>query len=331
MKKSLIALAVLAASGASFAQSSVTIYGLVDAAYAHDSGNNGYASNNRIISGGVDTSRFGFKGSEDLGGGLKANFKLENGFNVDTGAAGTAGLSFNRYAYVGFSGGFGEVKIGKTGTAYDDVDGASDPVFAAGALSPMNIVFLSNNLYNWNAPNSIYYATPSFSGFSGAVSYSLDENKTAQKVSSFNVKYEGGPLALSLGYQAEDPVGGLLAGQSSMKFTRLNAAYDLKVVKLLAAYGKVTNVANVSGADAKEWLVGADYPVSSALTVSGGYARSVLTSSAPEITNSVFSLGAKYALSARTYVYTGFEADKSESTTVDNTHNRFAAGIHHTF
>ena len=99
MKKSLIALAVLAASGATFAQSTVTIYGLLDAninstkdqitTNGQPNGGLNAQSQVRIDSGGLQGSRFGLKGSEDLGGGLKANFKLESGINIDTGRAGS--------------------------------------------------------------------------------------------------------------------------------------------------------------------------------------------------------------------------------------------------
>ncbi|MDO9203061.1 MAG: porin, partial [Hydrogenophaga sp.] len=112
MKKSLIALAVLAASGAAMAQSSVTLYGIADVVIHKDKG-----ASAALASGGVSGSRLGFKGTEDLGGGLKANFVLEQGLQLDTGAIGdgtakTAGQAFSRQSYVGLSGGFGEVKLG---------------------------------------------------------------------------------------------------------------------------------------------------------------------------------------------------------------------------
>ena len=115
MKKSLIALAVLASTGA-MAQSSVTLYGIVDVALQSAKATNGVRQNT-VASGNVNGSRFGLKGSEDLGGGLKALFVLENGFKVDTGAiGGGAGLTgitnnkpatamFGRKAYVGLAGG----------------------------------------------------------------------------------------------------------------------------------------------------------------------------------------------------------------------------------
>ncbi len=136
MKKSLIALAVMAASGASFAQS-VTLYGIADVWVGSIK-----AAGNRttvLESGGVSGSRWGLKGTEDLGGGLKANFLLEQGFAIDSGAGGSG---FNRQAYVGFSGGFGEVKLGNVYTAYDDISAAANSAFDS-ALAPQNGVWAS--------------------------------------------------------------------------------------------------------------------------------------------------------------------------------------------
>ncbi len=326
MKKNLIALAVLAASGASFAQSSVSVYGTVDVAFAHTTAT-GAPSQNLIASSGVSTSNFGFKGTEDLGGGLKANFKLEQEFNVDNGAAGTAGLAFNRYAYVGVSGGFGEVKLGKTGTAYDDINGAGNAAFDSNALGLQQNAFASNS-YNWNANNTIYYATPKVSGFSGALSYSLGENKTATvdagSITSFHVKYEGGPLYAGLAYQTEKANG----NATSYDVTRLNASYDLKVAKVLAAYGRVAN----GNAETNEWTIGADYPVSAALTLSGGIARSSDNLAAGDGTTKTYALAAAYSLSKRTTVYGGFQSTTySQPRVADTDNSTFAVGVKHTF
>jgi predicted porin len=343
MKKSLVALAVLAASGASFAQSTVSVYGLADVFFGSVKNENNTASGGAgtsltqsvLNSGGVSTSRWGLTGSEDLGGGLKANFKLEQGINVDSGsvnqgATDTTKYAFSRYAYVGFAGGFGEVKLGKTGTAYDDVSGASDAVFDS-ALSPMNSVFASTG-YSWNPANTIYYQAPSVSGFSGAFSYSLGENKTATadagSTTSFNLTYGAGPLAAQFGYQAEKTSG----FSNDVKFTRLGASYDLGVAKLLANYGKVTNAGNVSGADKTDYQFGVDYPVSTALTLSGSYAKSTNNVTAGDQSSKGFGLGAAYTLSKRTFVYGGLESDTATNAgAADSKHSVFAVGVQHKF
>jgi len=353
MKKSLIALAVLAASGASFAQSSVTIYGIADVYLGNTrvTGHDGVSTTTTSLgSGGVSTDRWGFKGSEDLGGGLKANFLLEQGFNIDTGAAkGTgnnaAGLpvagaqAFARQSYVGFSGGFGEVKLGKMWTAFDDVNGATDAVFDS-ALSPMYAVFTSTN-YNANPGNSFYYTSPSFKGFSGTFSYGLGENKTAAQSAgsnaAFNVQYTGGPVYVALGYQSEKDNGNV----KSRDFTRVNASYDLGVVKLLGNLGRT----KANDKSTNEWQLGVDYPVGSALTLSASYASSkggVLTTFAPtaagtaDVKRTGFGIGASYSLSKRTSLYGGYMAAKEDANanfvgTADAETKLFAVGIRHTF
>lgn len=325
MKKSLVALAVLAASGASFAQSTVTVYGIADIWFGQTSGSAPTQTQTVLNSGGVSGSRWGLKGTEDLGGGLKANFLLEQGVDLDTGA-GAAGQAFSRQSYVGFSGGFGEVKLGKMWTAYDDISGAANAAFDS-ALAPVSGVWTSTK-YNANPANSMYYASPSMGGFSGALSYSLGENKTAavsaSSVTSFHVKYEGGPVYVGLGYQTEQPVG----GAASTAFTRLNGTYDLGVAKLLAGYGRV---AAPLGAETTEWELGLDYPVSSALTLSGGIARSSDNVAAGNASRSGYGLAAAYSLSKRTTLYGGLQSATTSLAGVDADARVLAAGVKHTF
>ena len=145
MKKSLIALAVLAASGAAMAQSSVSLYGVADVWFGSvkDGAPGARTSQTVVESGGVTDSRWGLKGSEDLGGGLKANFLLEQGFNLDSGAFsdtngdGVADTGFNRQAYVSLSSNsFGEVKLGKVATAYDSVSENTYSAFDSALSAP---------------------------------------------------------------------------------------------------------------------------------------------------------------------------------------------------
>jgi len=330
MKKSLIALAVLAASGASFAQSSVSVYGIADIWFGQTSGSAPTVSQTVLNSGGVSGSRWGLKGSEDLGGGLKANFLLEQGFALDTGVS---GAGFNRQAYVGFSGGFGEVKLGNVYTAYDDISGAANAAFDS-ALAPVSGVWKSTG-YVSNPNNNIYYASPSMGGFSGAVSYALGENKTAAlsagSTTSLNVQYNGGPVYAGLGYQKETPAG----GGTAPSFTRVNATYDLGVAKILVGYGKVSDQNNAgattAGASITEWELGADFPVSSALTLSGGFARSSDNVTAGNATRTGYGLAAAYSLSKRTTLYGGLQSATTSLAGVDTDARVVAAGVKHTF
>jgi predicted porin len=179
MKKSLIALAVLAAAGAAQAQSTVTLYGLADIWVGSVKetttigGVSTSARTTKVDSGGFNTSRFGLKGSEDLGGGLKANFQLEQGFNMDNGTSQVTGTAFNRQAWVGLSGGFGEVQLGRVWTSYDDIRSSANDTFNANIASS----FSTWVGYNDRTSNGIKYLTPSFGGISGSVTYALGEDK----------------------------------------------------------------------------------------------------------------------------------------------------------
>jgi predicted porin len=353
MKKSLIALAVLAASGVASAQSTVTLYGLVDA-YVGTLKVNGVRQTGVNLAnpaggsgGGFNTSRFGFKGSEDLGGGLKANFVLEAGFDPSTGAANnytspftpgaTSNAIFGRQSWVGLSGGFGEVRLGKMWTPYDEVKGSGAAAFDANIFAPAANVWVSNN-YQDRPGNSIYYSTPNFSGFSAAASYSFGENKAnavagppavaardAGKIVSMNVQYAGGPFAAALAHQREETDG----NATTLKFTQLNGSYDLGVAKILAAYGNVKQ----GGNKANEYQIGVDVPLGGALTVSGGVAASKSKFAVgPEAKRTGFGLAAKYDLSKRTFLYTGLQAAKEKiAGTPDAKVETFAVGVQHKF
>lgn len=311
MKKSLIALAVLAASGAAMAQSSVSIYGIADAGVFDDKG-----ASATIKSGGLNTSRLGFKGTEDLGGGLAANFLLEQGINLTSGnGTGGAGVTFNRQAYVGLSGGFGEIKLGNVYTAYDDIAAGAALAFDSGQFDSQDI--FGSMGYNSNPETNFYYATPSFGGFSGAISYEIDAAK--ENVASFHVKYEGGPLFVALGYQDESDVGGAGAGN---KFTTLNGSYNFGAFKLLAAYG--TDDVN----DADDISIGAEIPFG-AFTLSAGYAMS--DRGAAGDFKGVAIMGT-YDLSKRTALYAGYRDDNAAAVTAGaGVDKRIGFGIRHKF
>ena len=360
MKKSLIALAVLAASGVASAQSTVTLYGLVDAYIGSSKEKSTVGVTTLTVprqtvinSGGFNTSRFGLRGSEDLGGGLKANFLLESGFDVDTGGArsytnpytGVGSNSvFSRQSWVGVSGGFGEVKLGKMWTPFDDVKGFGAAGFDAGISAPANNVWLSNG-YEDRPGNAIYYSTPDFSGFSAAAMYSLGENKAANvsagKIASVNVKYAAGPAFVALSHQEQKANGGVAA----TKYTQLNGSWDFGVAKLLGAYGQVKNVsftnitltpttppATTVVDKSKEYQLGVDVPLGAALTLSGGVARAKITlAGGGEVKSTGFGLAAKYDVSKRTFLYTGLQLAKSEIGTSERKTDTYAVGVQHRF
>lgn len=317
MKKSLIALAVLAASGAVMAQS-VTLYGVADIWFGQL--DTGATKLTKVDSGGLAGSRWGLKGSEDLGGGLKVNFKLEEGFKLDDG---TAAAGFSRVAQVGFSGGFGEVQLGKPWTALDDVLGAANSGFDS-ALSATNAVWLTPDNYIANPGNTIKYITPEMGGFSAAVSYSLDEVAASNADTiDFNVAYAGGPMAAAFAYQVAKNVALL-----DTKFTTLNGSYDLGAAKLLASYARVQDLGGVTN-KTNEYQLGVDVPLSSALTLSAGYASSK-TDGGEKRTG--YGISAGYSLSKRTTLYAGFrDMEGKTNAVVTKEQSLYAVGVNHKF
>ncbi len=353
MKKTLIAFAVLAASGVASAQSSVTLYGLADvylgSTKVKTTNAAGVTSSLRqtvIDSGGFGTSRFGLTGSEDLGGGLKANFQLESGVDMSTGAGGTNSV-FNRQSWVGFSGGFGVLKLGKMYSPYDEVKGLGAGAFNE-IFAPANANVWASNNYNANPSNSIYYSTPNLSGFSAAALYAFGENKTgatgtppntdAGRLISVNARYAGGPVDVALSHQQEKANG----AATNVKFTQLNASYDLRVVKIRAAAGQVKNgttslfavaPATIAFDKSREFQVGVDVPLGNALTLSTGVARGKLTlPGGGEIKSTGFGLAAKYDVSKRTFFYTGLLLAKNEGAgSAEVKTDTFALGVQHKF
>jgi len=210
MKKSLLALAVLGAfAGAAQAQSSVTIYGIVDTGVVYQSKvattTGGTGSKFGINSGVIQGSRIGFKGVEDLGGGLSAVFNLETGFNNDNGALngqdpGSTNL-FRRKSVVGLAGGFGTVLLGRQ-TDYADTISAYTSVADFGGFTG-NVGHNLDRLEGTRTNNSVSYTTANLGGFTGNLIYGFGE--TAGKTSagqSFGggLKYDNGPLGLGLNY-----------------------------------------------------------------------------------------------------------------------------------
>jgi len=341
MKKSLIALAVLAASGAAMAQSSVTLNGRVDAWFGTQQLGVGAETQTVLQNGGLTGSRWALNGTEDLGGGLKAMFKLENRFSVDDGSDTTG---FTGDAYLALAGGFGTVKLGRTYTAFDDTRalGNSKNVYDS-TLTPVNSVFKAATTgatgfatiggvdYTSRAPSGIRYETPNFSGFSASFTYAFGENKTAttsaDDLISLSLKYAAGPLSVAYGYQ-EEKVG----GATSNKYNHIAGVYDFGVAAVSAGYGKRTGTAATG--DDTGYTLGVTAPVGKAASVSLGYAKEdTQIAGATSQNNSGWALGAGYSLSKRTTMYAGFSDVKQDNGAGTDTGKRkiFALGVRHDF
>jgi predicted porin len=353
MKKSLIALAVLAASGTAMAQSSVTLYGMADVWVGRtktDVTGAPSVSTSRLDSGGFNTSRLGFKGSEDLGGGLKANFQLEGALGMDNGTAG--GFRFDRQSWVGLSGGFGEVQLGKPWTPYDDTRSMANDTFNANFSSS----FSTWLPYEDNPNNTIRYNSPNFGGFSGAIAYSLGEDKAASltggtsSLVSLSLNYANGPIVAGFAHQSEKNaslVPGYLAPGSTNLLTGagatgkttynlLNGSYDFGVAKLIGGINQVKVKADGAAADVKanEYNIGVDVPLGGALEAGFGLARSKTESAGVDLTKATgFSAGLKYALSKRTFTYLAFNRTKAEviGTGLEVKNTLYAVGVQHNF
>ena len=228
MKKALIALAVLGLTGgAAGAQSSVTLFGVLDAdlRYTKSSGQ----TLKKLDSSGLNTRRFGVRGTEDLGGGLKAGFWLESEVGVDTGVAGGGNAFWGRRATVSLSGEFGEVRLGRNKTASRLHIEEFDPYAFTGLGS---VGALYSNLGSGNstaigrADNLASYSLPSdLGGFYGGVDVAAGEGGSNNKHESARLGYKAGPLHVSGTYANATGVAG------KYKLTSVGVSYDLGVAK----------------------------------------------------------------------------------------------------
>ena len=317
MKKSLIALAVLAASGAAMAQSSVTLFGIVDTNVSYLDGVSNAAGTNTdskygIGTSGNATSRLGFRGVEDLGGGLKAGFHLEGEIFGDDGNA--SGFNFQRRSTVSLMGGFGEVRLGRDLTAGYTKTSSYDVFGQAGygqflGWSAWGAVGADAN--GIRKSNMITYFTPNMSGFSGAIGYGFDEQTTGSlgRYVGGYVAYDNGPLSLALSYDQSDLGQAAAAAVVARKIERdvvtLGASYDFGMAKLNGMYQRLQDdEAGFADKKVNSFAVGVSAPVGAAGVVKLQYAlydqENVGTrdSKAHHI-----SLGYQHNLSKRTAVY----------------------------
>lgn len=326
MKKKLIALALLASGGAVMAQSSVTLYGRLDAGVGSEKLNG--TQTNQMTSGKLSTSRWGLRGSEDLGGGLKANFNLEASLQADNGATGET--FFDRQSWLGLSGGFGAFKMGRSDTAFDDIrDLAVVNNLWDSEFSPTKIAYAAGvGDYSSRSSNMMRYDTPSFGGFSAGVSHGLDEDATQKRdVTSMNVRYRSGPLDVGMGYQDQRHES---TPSSDREYLALSASYKFDGMRLSGGWQRAENR---SGAEDDEYTVGVALPLG-AFELSAGYAWSKSENGgATAAKGKALAVGGSYLLSKRTRLYAGLLDGEIENGAGAVTTDRrlFAMGIRHDF
>ncbi|TXH47063.1 MAG: porin [Burkholderiaceae bacterium] len=311
MKKSLLALALLAA-GAASAESSVTLYGKLDLGLARNIGTPG------LVEQAGSTSRFGLRGTEELGGGLKAFFNIEHRFLAQDGTVDGAKFYKGR-SVVGLEGDFGKVTLGRQETVFYKNTVALDPwggdwgkvASVYGGLSGETV---KTTAFDRRQDNAVSYEVSS-NGFGFGVQAGAQKDAaTARRPINFALSYAAGPLSLVLGYT--NPSG------TQDKATAIGGAYDFGAFKLT---GGAMNGTNVAGVKLRGAQVGIVAPVGTG-TVKLGYA-SVKVGTAK--TENRISAGYAHPLSKRTFLYTDLGYDKGTDVAVKKA--GFDFGIQHNF
>jgi predicted porin len=332
MKKSLIALAVLAASGASFAQSSVTLYGVADVWVGSTSTTTAGVKLSQTVQngGGYNGNRWGLRGVEDLGGGLKAKFQFESGFTIDDGNVANGATMFGRQAFAGLEGDFGSLTAGRQYTSYDTLRGATNHAFDTSFTVTGSVWGQGVADYAGRTNNTLRYDSPAVAGVSGSLSYGLGENKTAtvnaSTQTSLHVKYAMGPVLVGVGYQAEK------VAAVTTKYTLLAGTYDLGVVKLQAGFNKADNATLQDS----EVQLGVSAPIGANAAVGIGYATadSETAAGADAGKKSGFALTGYYDLSKRTRAYAATNSTTTKNAagaTTAKSAVTLAVGVRHSF
>ncbi|WP_042299186.1 porin [Paraburkholderia kururiensis] len=336
MKKTIIGAALAATALPAFAQNTVTLYGLIDEGFNFTNNVNG-SKVYELQSGYAQGSRWGLKGTEDLGGGLKAVFQLENGFNVNNGKLGQGGLMFGRQAYVGLvSDQYGSVTFGR------QYDSLVDFLAQTTANGNWGGYLFSHPYDNDNTDNSfrvnntVKYTSPNFAGlqFGGTYSFSNDTNFANNRQYSAGMQYATGGLLLAAAYlQANNPsasAGGAInnGGDENFVASRLRVfgaginytfgsatlgfAYTNTLVQQPSSSGYVgaitpTGGATLSSLRFNNFEVNAKYQVTPAFFVGAAYTytRTSFNATSGQLHPQYHSVGlmADYNLSKRTDVY----------------------------
>jgi predicted porin len=318
MKKSLIALAVMAAAGAASAQSSVTLFGVVDATLAWGKGD--VADRTQLTNSGYNSSRLGFRGTEDLGGGLNASFWLEAGVTNDDGTgaasnsnnqlsgtgaavAGRQGLTFNRRSTVSLAGNWGEVRLGRDYTpqfwnlTVFDPFGTNGVGTTAVLLNPTG----ATDPVTVRASNSIGYFLPArLGGFYGQAMYYMGENlsgPTEDDGMGFGMRlgFASGPFNVAAAVARTN----FAAGDFST--WNIGGQWDFGFAKLMGNYASNELDTGAGTVDGKGWTLGGLIPVGAGeirLSYST-YQLDIATD--PEVKK--YALGYVHNLSKRTAVY----------------------------
>jgi predicted porin len=345
----------LAAAGTAFAQSSVELYGVVDMGYHNEKASfnedgdrftDKRAGLNSVVAG----SRIGFRGTEDLGGGLKAGFVLEYAITPDENNGLGTGASPNRQSFLSLTGAFGDVRLGRQLTLHHSNQGAGDMLgnlnAQAGYIGGADSVVRQNN--------AVTYTSPSFSGFTVAVQKGFGEtivssdiqNEKQGEQQAIRLNYSAGPLAAGYATEtiknwgvaanagiftnANDLIRELAVNLDKRRANNLYATYDFGVAKL----GFVNNNSKFTEENASlKWSANtltAAVPMG-AITVYASTGSGKFKFEAVTLKAKAYQLGAQYALSKRTsaYAYTGQTKFTDEDFSAK--YQTYSLGLRHTF
>lgn len=357
MKASIVISGVALALGnvAAYAQSAVTVYGIVDLAVTSRQ----LAGENKVTgvtSGGMSTSRWGINGSEDLGGGMTALFDLSSFMRADTGEAGRSPADssyWSRFSWVGLGSPMGTLRLGRITTGGFVNAVRFNPFGDSSLLSPFLLhtylpsasqSLLTSDGYGDSAwSNSVTYATPSLAGFTGSIQAAAREATTAGRRLGINVIYSVPNVPFSAGFSYENtdgaiaalprrnPASGTPAGSfavNDITNATLGASYDFGVAKLFGQYRHATLENLTTTVRLKTAQLGTSVPFGAGRFLAS-VARTEKTETAlVDQSRTSVALGYDYDLSKRTDLYVAALSDKATGLSRGKT---FAAGIRHRF
>lgn len=328
MRAALLATLGLATlSAGALAQSSVTVYGITDLSI--QSGRTGGNTTTRVDSSAVAPTRFGIQGSEDLGSGTSAVFRLESGFNADTGALANNGVLWGREAWAGLKGNFGQVQLGLNYTPLF----LSYVTYSQGELNTLGWGNATNNFVFVpvaRVPNSIRYTSPTLAGFTGRAYYSLgNENADGQprglgRTGALGLNYRNSALSVDIDYLQQNyvPVAALSSATptNTGRYYLLGASYDFGFIKPGLLYQSHRGSADVATSIGPSFANPNNYfyeinalirptPTGTVLISYGQYKKQASS------TGDAKSYGIRYdyLLSKRTGLYAGFSRVHNES------------------
>ncbi len=307
MKKLHAALALAGAmAGTAQAQSGVEVYGILDMGFVREMGAvpGKNPKGNQLNSGVQSGTRLGFKGTEDLGGGLKGLFVLETGIAADTGEFTQSNRAFARQTFVGVQGDFGTLTLGRQYSSHFlTLNQVADP-FASGLAGNAQNLMLPPGTAGIDRTvrmnNTVKYASPIIAGFSGEIAYGFGEvagNSDAGRIITGSIGYDMKPVAVRLAHYEERNI----IDTDKISSTLLAANMDFGMAKVFAAFADN----DWYGAESRDYLIGTTVPVGPHKFIASYIRKNGRGLNAANDANQL-GVGYTYALSKRTNLYAAY-------------------------